>query len=83
MLDTERKEKRFIEGTANVLMHVINPILVGGLKKYRSIKVETVAKAMLKLSLDDKAGIFTHESDEIQELVSEEINPLSLKKLNS
>ena len=83
MLDTERKDKRFIEGTANVLMHVINPILVGGLKKYRSIKVETVAKVMLKLSLDDKAGIFTHESDEIQELVSEEINPLSLKKLNS
>jgi hypothetical protein len=49
-------------------MHVINPLLGGSLKKYRSIKVEAVAKAMLRQSLEDKRGIFTYPSDRVQEL---------------
>ncbi|WP_158798586.1 oxidoreductase [Pedobacter sp. L105] len=68
LLDGERKNKRFLEGVLNAVMHLINPLLAGGLKKYRSIKVENVARAMLKQSLEDKKGIFIHQSDQIQQL---------------
>jgi len=68
LLDSSRTDKRFGEGLMNKIMHVINPLLVGGLRKYRSIKVENVAKAMLNQSLEDKKGVFTYESDKIQEL---------------
>lgn len=68
ILDGKRKDKRMMEGILNAVMRLINPLLVGGLKKYRSIKVENVAKAMLKQSLVDKRGIFIHQSDQIQQL---------------
>jgi uncharacterized protein YbjT (DUF2867 family) len=68
LLDASRKDKRFMEAGINLLMHLVNPLLMGRLKKYRSIKVENVAKAMLRLSLDHQPGTFIHESDEIQKL---------------
>lgn len=68
LLDGERKEKRFTERLMIAIMRVINPLLFGGLKKHRSIKVENVAKAMIIQSLDDKKGVFIHESDQIQEI---------------
>lgn len=70
LLDGERKEKRFTEKLMNTIMHLINPLLFGGLKKHRSIKVESVAKAMILQSLDDKKGVFIHESDQIQEITN-------------
>lgn len=68
LLDGERNQKRFVEKAMNVLMYIINPLLFGNWKKYRSIKVGNVAKAMLNQSLNDKKGVFVHESDEIQKL---------------
>jgi uncharacterized protein YbjT (DUF2867 family) len=68
LLDGERKEHRFAEGTMIGLMRFLNPLLIGGLKKYRSIKIETVASAMLKQSLNASAGIFIYDSDEIERL---------------
>jgi len=68
LLEGKRTEKRFLESISNAVMHFINPLLSGSLKKYRSIKVEDVARAMLKQSLEDKKGIFTYQSDQIQEL---------------
>ena len=66
LLDTARKDKRFLEGSMNFLMSIVNPLLLGPLKKYKSIKVETVARAMINYSLTDNKGVFIHESDEIQ-----------------
>lgn len=63
-----RKEVRMGEGIMNALMRIINPLLTGRFKKYRSIKVEVVAKAMLKQSLTAEKGIFIYESDQIQEV---------------
>lgn len=68
LLDGERTKKRLAETIMNAIMHFINPLLIGKMKKYRSIKVDNVARAMLRQSLDDKRGIFIHESDQIQEL---------------
>ncbi|MCH4552295.1 NAD(P)H-binding protein [Aestuariibaculum lutulentum] len=44
-----REEKRLGESLAKWLMRVINPLLVGKLKKYQSIKPETIARAMVWL----------------------------------
>lgn len=68
LLEGKRTEKRLLESISNAVMHLINPLLNGSLKKYRSIKVENVARAMLKQSLEDKKGIFTFQSDQIQDL---------------
>lgn len=68
LLDGERKEHRSMEGMMIGMMRILNPLLIGSLKKYRSIKIETVASAMLKQSLNPSAGIFTYDSDEIERL---------------
>jgi uncharacterized protein YbjT (DUF2867 family) len=67
LLDGERKQHRILEKISNVVMRVINPLLFGGLKKYRSIRVSTVARAMILNSMEEKKGVFVYESDRIQE----------------
>ena len=46
----------------------LNPILIGPFKKYKSIKIEKVASAMLKQAQKKVKGIFIYQSDEIEEL---------------
>lgn len=70
LLDGSRKEYRSAEHFMIGLMRFLNPLLIGGLKKYRSIKIEKVSSAMLKQSLKPLDGIFTYNSDEIEELGS-------------
>lgn len=65
ILSGERKEHRPMEKFANGLMSVINPLLIGSLKKYRSIPAKTVAMAMYKQSINSCEGIFIHPSDQI------------------
>lgn len=60
-----RKEKRALERIAIVVMKVVNPLLIGRFKKYRSIPAATVARAMFKQSLKNEVGIFIHSSDKI------------------
>jgi hypothetical protein len=47
---------------------LINPLLFGGLRKYRSIEGRTVAKAMVKLSHKDLKGLYVYESNDIAEV---------------
>ncbi|MNL14010.1 Semialdehyde dehydrogenase, NAD binding domain [compost metagenome] len=68
LLDGNRKESRTAEGFMIGLMRLLNPLLIGPLKKYRSIRIEKVASAMLKQSLKQHSGIFTYNSDEIEKL---------------
>ena len=63
-----RKENRPLEKVFVGLMTVINPLLFGGIKKYRSIRIEAVASAMYKQSLKNEPGVQIYESDKIQEL---------------
>lgn len=69
LLRGERKEKRVGEKIALSLMKAIDPLLIGSLKKYRSIKTSVIALAMYQQSLKEDQGIFTYPSDIIKELV--------------
>lgn len=68
MLAGERNKPRLAETIINGLFKVIDPLLVGGLKKYQSIKAPTLAWAMYKKSLDDAEGTFIHTTDKIKQI---------------
>jgi uncharacterized protein YbjT (DUF2867 family) len=61
-----RKESRPMERFIIGLMKVIDPFLVGSLKKYRSISAGTVARAMFNESIKKQEGVFVHASDKIK-----------------
>ena len=65
-LTGDRTEHRPVERFGSSLMKFIDPLLIGSLKKYRSIPAETVAKAMFNQSLKTEEGIFVHPSDKIK-----------------
>lgn len=65
-LTGNRKESRPMEKFIVSVMKIIEPLLLGGLKKYRSIPAQTVAKAMYKQSLKTEEGVFVHPSDKIK-----------------
>jgi len=66
LLTGDRKEYRLAERIFTPIMKLINPLLIGGLKKYRSIPAETVASAMFNESLKKEEGVFIHPSDKIK-----------------
>jgi uncharacterized protein YbjT (DUF2867 family) len=68
-LTGERKENRLAERLLSPIMKVINPLLIGNLKKYRSIPAATVAMAMYKQSLKNEEGSFIYPSDKIKQLL--------------
>jgi uncharacterized protein YbjT (DUF2867 family) len=68
LLTGNRQEHRLGEKIATVLMKVIDPLLVGSLKKYRSIPAATVARAMYHQSLQNQEGVFVHPSHHIKQL---------------
>lgn len=68
LLIGNRQEKRTAEPIITSLAKWIDPLLIGSLKKYRSINAETVAKAMVNQSLKNSSGIFTYPSDQIKKL---------------
>ncbi len=68
-LTGERKENRLAERILTPIMKVINPLLIGNLKKYRSIPAVTVAMAMYKQSLKNEEGVFIYPSDKIKQLL--------------
>jgi uncharacterized protein YbjT (DUF2867 family) len=68
ILTGERKEYRPMEKFTSVMMYIINPLLIGSLKKYRSIPAKTVAMAMYKQSITNEEGIFIHPSDNIKQI---------------
>ena len=43
----DRKESRFTEKAAKHLFSLVNPLLIGGLQKYRSIHANDISKAMI------------------------------------
>lgn len=62
----QREEQRIGEKVGAAIAKVINPILMGGLKKYRAIQAETVARAMVNVSLENRKGLQIIPSDELQ-----------------
>ena len=68
LLTGNRKELRLMEKIATVAMKIVDPLLAGKLKKYRSIPGAVVARAMYKQSLNQDEGLFIHPSDHIKQL---------------
>ncbi len=63
-----RQEQRTGEYIGQWAAALLNPVMVGFLRKYRGIKAEAVAKAMVNIAVQGKKGIFTYLSDQIQTL---------------
>jgi uncharacterized protein YbjT (DUF2867 family) len=68
LLKGDRKEFRLLEKLLIGVMSILNPLLIGKLKRYKSIDADIVAKTMLNQSLQDITGIQVYESDQIREL---------------
>jgi uncharacterized protein YbjT (DUF2867 family) len=66
----ERKEFRPAEIMSGSLMTLLNPILWGSMKKYRSIQSADVAQAMINSLSFEKTGVHFYESDLIQSLAN-------------
>lgn len=58
----ERKENRLGEGVAQKLSPVFDAMLFGPFSKYKSIKAEQIAKAMVSISKSDEKGILKHDN---------------------
>lgn len=67
-LEGNRIEKRPSEKIAVSLMKIFNPLLIGGLKKYRSIKASTIAKAIINQTFKKLKGVHSYPSEEIKQL---------------
>jgi uncharacterized protein YbjT (DUF2867 family) len=62
----EREERRGGEKAAIVLMKLLQPLMVGRVKKIRPVQAATVAAAMVLVAGMNRTGINIYESDEIQ-----------------
>jgi uncharacterized protein YbjT (DUF2867 family) len=62
----DRAEMRLGEKIGKGVFNLFAPVMLGGLRKYRSIHVDVVAAAMLKAAASGKRGVMRYESDLIQ-----------------
>ena len=67
LIGGDREEKRTFESFWKKVQQVIDPLLVGGLKKYRTIHPKTIAQAMIEIAANGypKSKI---ESDELKNI---------------
>jgi uncharacterized protein YbjT (DUF2867 family) len=66
----ERAEFRPGELVAESVMKLFSFLLVGPFRKYRAIHARDVARAMLKVALEEPAGVNIFESDRIQAIAA-------------
>jgi uncharacterized protein YbjT (DUF2867 family) len=64
----ERNETRTGEAIAQKIMPLFNFLMIGGLKKYKAIAGNKVARAMLKVARENIPGHHIYLSDQLQEL---------------
>lgn len=65
LIEGPRTEKRPGELFARKAMRVINPLLTGKLKRYRSVEVDRIATAMAEAAILNHPGVRYIENDEI------------------
>lgn len=68
LITGNRKESRSLEKIGISIFNLINPLLIGPLKKYQSISAENIAKAMFLQSKKEIKGIHIYPSNIIKEL---------------
>lgn len=64
----DRKEFRMGEKLGGIFMKLFSFIFIGGLKKYKPIESETVAKSLFRIAQKNKKGFDIYESDELQQI---------------
>ncbi|SIR33177.1 oxidoreductase [Pontibacter lucknowensis] len=64
----EREEHRTGEEISARIMKPLSMLMIGPMRKYRPIKAETVASAMLRAAAQDQKGDKVYLSDEIERL---------------
>jgi uncharacterized protein YbjT (DUF2867 family) len=62
----KRETARPLEWLSQRIFYVINPLLIGALKKYRSISGEQVAKKIINELKKNKVGKYSFESNELE-----------------
>lgn len=65
LLTGDREEFRVGESIGKYAMKALDPLLIGGWRKYRSIAARDVAKAMLRIA-KEKSGTDVYQSDRLQ-----------------
>jgi uncharacterized protein YbjT (DUF2867 family) len=68
LLDGAREEFRLAEEVGKRALAVLNPLMVGPLKRYRSVCTRTVAAAMLACAARSDPGVHIVEYEAIQDL---------------
>jgi uncharacterized protein YbjT (DUF2867 family) len=63
-----RKEKRTGEKIGIIVMKLLGPLFIGGLKKFRGNHAETVARTMLLCALNNQPGTHIYESLDIERI---------------
>jgi uncharacterized protein YbjT (DUF2867 family) len=66
LLEGPRREQRTGELIARRVMSLVNPLLKGKLRRYRSVHIESVAEAMISAATDCTSGLKIIENEEIQ-----------------
>ncbi|MCX6307071.1 MAG: oxidoreductase [Bacteroidetes bacterium] len=61
----DRKESRPGEKAGIVIMNVLGPLMIGGLRKYRGVQADAVARCMIVHALSEEKGERIIQSDEI------------------
>ena len=64
-----REESRPAEKLAMVLSPLTDALFRGGLRRFRSIKADTLAEAIFALSGEKAGGRFVHEHDAIRRAI--------------
>lgn len=64
----QRKEFRLMEKIAQYIYPLINPLLFGKMKNYRSIASKVVASAMINIATSEKSGSHIYQTQEIKKL---------------
>jgi uncharacterized protein YbjT (DUF2867 family) len=62
-----RQGKRPFEGVSQMLLPLLDPVLIGALRKYRTIRAADVASTLFALSRETRAGKFVHHYDEMRQ----------------
>jgi uncharacterized protein YbjT (DUF2867 family) len=68
LLDGKREEFRLAEEVGNRALRLINPLMIGPLRRYRSVRTQTVAAAMLACGERGEPGVHIIESEAVQDL---------------
>lgn len=71
LLMGERKETRVGEKAGIIFAKIVNPLMVGSLRKYKAIDASDVARAMQVIYQKNEKGFNIFQSDEIHDIAGE------------